>query len=138
MKIGDLVYDSILTVEEYAKMLYDWERHNAEQKQSKSDVNKEGGFIKTLSDDDGNQCLLMRATSIAELPLRMRYEYGDKTVAMFEELIKKDFYFCALWKNKYSIAELIYPDEIWLTKEEALKGMCDYLLKIDEFEVEVY
>lgn len=53
MNIGDLVYDSILTVEEYAKMLYDWEHHDAEQKQSKYDVGKDGGFIEKLT-DDGN------------------------------------------------------------------------------------
>lgn len=131
MKLNDLVDDCIMTVEMYAKMLYNWERHDMEQKQTKSDINKNGGYIKTFQDEFDNQLFILRSTSIPVLPKEYYHQMTDATINILQELIKKYFYFCAILPKGVSIDSMQFPDEVWLTLDEATLGAVKYLEELD-------
>ena len=127
MKIIDLVEDLDMPVEFYAKALYNWDRHDAEQKQTKADVNKTGGFIKTFSDEFGNQAFVMHSTSVPIVPERFYYEATEKTYDGMQQLIKEDFYFCATLKAGHGYDELEFPNEIFKNLDDAVAGAGKFL-----------
>ncbi len=130
MTIEDIIHDCVVPVEVYAKELYNWNRHLEEQKQLKSDINKNGGFIKTYEDDLGNKAFILKSTSIPVLPEDAKTRYTESTYNMFQQLIKKNFYFCAMQKAGKNFDELEFPNEIWLTLEDAVEGVIRILQDI--------
>lgn len=127
MTIEDIIPNCSIPVEVYVKEFYNWNRHSEEQKQLKSDINKNGGFIKTYEDDLGNKAFIMRSISIPVLPEDVRTNYTESTYNMFQQLIKKNFYFCAIQGTGKNFDELEFPNEIWLTIEDAIQGTIQIL-----------
>lgn len=125
MTFNDLVKDCIMPVEFYATELYDWEKHNFEEKQSKSDVNKAGSTLKIFKDEQNNVVHIYKSKSIEKLPDNFKYQYTSNTLEMFEIIIKKEFYFCCVIRNGSDTME--FPNEIWLSLEDASQGCIKYL-----------
>lgn len=130
MTIENLIPNCVITVEIYVKEFYNWNRHLEEQKQLKSEINKNGGFLKTYEDDLGNKAFIMKSTSIPVLPEDTKTRFTESTYNMFQQLIKKNFYFCATQKVGKNFDEIEYPNKIWLTLDEAIQGTIQILQEL--------
>lgn len=126
MTIENIVKGCMLPVTWYATNLYDWEKHNLDEKQENKDINKPGGFIKVFKDSKGNTIYILKSKSIETLPEMFEYEFTDKSVEQMKEILTKEFYFCMVQKN--GDGEVTFPNEIWLNLEDAKKGCAKYLL----------
>lgn len=130
MKIIDIVKDLDVPVDFYAKALYDWDAHNNKEAQSLSDVNKERGFLKMFRDENGNRAYILKSKNQSKLPEEFKNEYTKATQNLIDELLTKDFYFVGILESNCSFEELYFPDEIFLTLEEAVSGFAKFLTSI--------
>ena len=114
-----------MTVEWYALNLYDWERHNSDEKQSSDEINKVGSSLKIYGDGEGNFVHVLKSKNILELPEDILDVWDDNSIEMMKTLIQKEFYFCMVMKKDNS--EPIFPDEIWVNFDAAKECCIKYL-----------
>lgn len=129
MKIVDLVTDLEMPVDFYAKAIYNWDKHNNDEVQTTSDVNKEKGFIKIFKDENGNRAFILKTKNPVIINPTIMNEYTVSSQILMQELLKKEFYFVGLLKNGDEYENFSFPDEIFLTLEEAINGATKYLTK---------
>lgn len=125
MKIENLIKDCMMDVNYYALELYDWNKHVSNEKQNKNDTINPGSSLKIFRSTNGNEIHVLKSNSIKNLPNEFNVLYNKETLEMITELINKDFYFSMLFTS--GKAEPIFPDEIWLSLDEAIKGCVNYL-----------
>lgn len=125
MTIENLVKNCMMPVDWYASMLYNWEQHHIDEKQEDKDINKPGGFIRIFVDAKGNNIYILRSKNIDSLPETIENEFSEKSIQQMKELLTKDFYFCMI-KN-FGSGEVTFPNEVWLTLDEAKKNCAKYL-----------
>ena len=129
MKISDLVTNLEMPVDFYAKAIYNWDKHNNDEVQTTSDVNKEKGFIKIFKDENGSRAFVLKAKNPSIITPSIINEFTASSQTLMQQLLSRDFYFIGLLNNDENYEDFKFPDEVFLTLEDAIKGATKYLSK---------